>query len=119
MCLPISDVVRLTAQFVARNGRQFLATLARMEGKNHQFDFLRQNHSLFGYFTKLVEHYTKVLVPSKATKERLRENVANRTAVRGWCASLLFINFVVDFGPCYAACRVVAAEGEGEGTVGD
>ena len=28
--------------------------------RNYQFDFLRPQHSLFQYFTKLVEQYTKV-----------------------------------------------------------
>lgn len=28
--------------------------------RNYQFDFLRPQHSLFNYFTKLVEQYTKV-----------------------------------------------------------
>lgn len=55
------DVVKLTAQFVARNGRQFLTSLMNRE-KNYQFDFLRPQHSLFTYFTKLVEQYTKVRV---------------------------------------------------------
>ncbi|XP_060586452.1 splicing factor 3A subunit 1-like [Ruditapes philippinarum] len=59
------DVVRLTAQFVARNGRQFLTNLMNREQRNYQFDFLRPQHSLFNYFTKLVEQYTKVLIPPK------------------------------------------------------
>lgn len=54
------DVVKLTAQFVARNGRQFLTNLMNREQRNYQFDFLRPQHSLFNYFTKLVEQYTKV-----------------------------------------------------------
>ena len=71
------DVVKLTAQFVARNGRQFLTNLMNRfcsgfysfhsinpsrEQRNFQFDFLRPQHSLFQYFTKLLEQYTKVLV---------------------------------------------------------
>ena len=54
------DVVKLTAQFVARNGRQFLTTVMQREQRNYLFDFLRPQHSLFNYFTKLVEQYTKV-----------------------------------------------------------
>ena len=54
------DVVKLTAQFVARNGRQFLTNLMNREQRNYQFDFLRPQHSLFNYFTRLVEQYTKV-----------------------------------------------------------
>lgn len=56
----LRDIVKLTAQFVARNGRQFLTALMNREQKNYQFDFLRPQHSLFVYFTKLVEQYTKV-----------------------------------------------------------
>nr|KAG5685971.1 hypothetical protein BaRGS_017410 [Batillaria attramentaria] len=55
------DVVKLTAQFVARNGRQFLTTVMQREQRNYLFDFLRPQHSLFNYFTKLVEQYTKIL----------------------------------------------------------
>ena len=49
------DVVKLTAQFVARNGRQFLTNLMNREQRNYQFDFLRPQHSLFQYFTRLLE----------------------------------------------------------------
>ncbi|XP_028399684.1 splicing factor 3A subunit 1-like [Dendronephthya gigantea] len=67
------DIVKLTAQFVARNGRQFLTNLMNREQRNYQFDFLRPQHSLFNYFTKLVEQYTKVLIPPGNIKERLKE----------------------------------------------
>ena len=50
----------LLFQFVARNGRQFLTNLMNREQRNYQFDFLRPQHSLFQYFTKLLEQYTKV-----------------------------------------------------------
>lgn len=53
--------MKLTAQFVARNGRQFLTTVMQREQRNYLFDFLRPQHSLFNYFTKLVEQYTKVV----------------------------------------------------------
>lgn len=52
--------MKLTAQFVARNGRAFLTQLMNREQRNFQFDFLRPQHSLFQYFTKLLEQYTKV-----------------------------------------------------------
>ena len=32
------------------------------EARNYQFDFLRPQHSLFQYFTRLLEQYTKVFV---------------------------------------------------------
>ncbi|ODM95504.1 Splicing factor 3A subunit 1 [Orchesella cincta] len=65
------DVVKLTAQFVARNGRQFLSSLMTREQRNYQFDFLRPQHSLFQYFTKLLEQYTKVLIPPKDIAKKL------------------------------------------------
>ncbi|XP_039262262.2 splicing factor 3A subunit 1-like [Styela clava] len=66
------DVVRLTAQFVARNGRSFLTQLMQKETKNYQFDFLRPQHALFQYFTKLVEQYTKILIPPKNLMAKLK-----------------------------------------------
>lgn len=66
------DIVKLTAQFVARNGRQFLTNLMNREQRNYQFDFLRPQHSLFQYFTKLLEQYTKILIPPKDLMARLK-----------------------------------------------
>ena len=61
-------MVKLTAQFVARNGRQFLTNLMNREQRNYLFDFLRPQHSMFNYFTKLVEQYTKVQNVNTAVK---------------------------------------------------
>lgn len=71
------DVVKLTAQFVARNGRQFLTQLMQKEQRNYQFDFLRPQHSLFNYFTKLVEQYTKVLYVSSIDFLKTTETLQN------------------------------------------
>lgn len=65
------DIVKMTAQFVARNGRQFLTNLMNREQRNYQFDFLRPQHSLFQYFTKLLEQYTKILIPPKDLMSKL------------------------------------------------
>jgi splicing factor 3A subunit 1 len=46
------DIMKLTALFTARRGRNFLATLSAREGRNYQFDFLRPTHSLFPYFNR-------------------------------------------------------------------
>lgn len=67
------DVVKLTAQFVARNGRQFLTNLMNREQRNFQFDFLRPQHALFQYFTKLLEQYTKILIPPKELLPKLKQ----------------------------------------------
>jgi len=75
------DILKLTAQFVARNGRQFMTGLAQREQRNYQFEFLRPNHSLFNYFTKLVEQYTKVLIPSKKLFQNLDINMHDKYTV--------------------------------------
>ncbi|XP_072045442.1 splicing factor 3A subunit 1-like [Amphiura filiformis] len=75
------DVVKLTAQFVARNGRQFLTNLMNREQRNYLFDFLRPQHSMFNYFTKLVEQYTKVLIPPKDLANRLQKASDNNRSV--------------------------------------
>ncbi|KAG5354162.1 hypothetical protein C0989_003675 [Termitomyces sp. Mn162] len=67
------DIMKLTALFSACRGRSFLANLSLREGRNYQFDFLRPTHSLFGYFNRLVEQYTKILQPNKEVLEQLKE----------------------------------------------
>uniref|UniRef100_A0A914XR38 SURP motif domain-containing protein n=1 Tax=Plectus sambesii TaxID=2011161 RepID=A0A914XR38_9BILA len=71
------DLIKLTALFVARNGRQFLTQLMNREIRNYQFDFLKPQHSNFSYFTKLVEQYTKVIIPPKSLVNDLRLEVEN------------------------------------------
>ncbi|CAF0930259.1 unnamed protein product [Adineta steineri] len=75
------DVVRLTAQFVARNGRQFLTSLMSKEARNPQFDFLKPAHGLFNYFTKLVEQYTKILIPSRESLAKLSNDIENQQKI--------------------------------------
>uniref|UniRef100_A0A8D9DQP7 Splicing factor 3A subunit 1 n=1 Tax=Cacopsylla melanoneura TaxID=428564 RepID=A0A8D9DQP7_9HEMI len=75
------DIVKLTAQFVARNGRGFLTSLMQKEQRNFQFDFLRPQHSLFQYFTKLLEQYTKILIPPKDMMFRLKDEASSTAAI--------------------------------------
>ena len=82
MFLSFVDVVKLTAQFVARNGRQFLTNLMNREQRNYQFDFLRPQHSLFQYFTKLLEQYTKVLIPPKDLQKKLSEERSEKQVLQ-------------------------------------
>lgn len=65
------DIIKLTAQYTAANGRDFLAGIAQREQRNPQFDFLKPTHLLFSYFTSLVDNYSKILHPTKQLKERL------------------------------------------------
>lgn len=74
----ISDIIKLTAQFAARNGLGFIGQLMKRESRNYQFDFLHSNHSLFPYFTQLIEQYTKVLKPSNDILDRLHTNQADK-----------------------------------------
>ncbi|UJR14059.1 hypothetical protein I4U23_001056 [Adineta vaga] len=75
------DIVRLTAQFVARNGRQFLTSLMSKEARNPQFDFLKPAHGLFNYFTKLVEQYTKILIPPRDYAAKLTNDIENQQKI--------------------------------------
>ena len=70
--------MKLTALFTARRGRSFLASLSAREGRNYQFDFLRPTHSLFGYFNRLVDQYSRVITPSKETLEKLQARTEER-----------------------------------------
>lgn len=45
------ETIKLTAQFVAKNGQKFLQGLTEREIRNPRFDFLKPTHGLFGYFT--------------------------------------------------------------------
>lgn len=75
------DIVKLTAQFVARNGRPFLTSLMSKEARNSQFDFLKPAHGLFNYFTKLVEQYTKILIPSGELLNKIALDIDNQPKV--------------------------------------
>jgi len=75
------DIIKLTAQFVARNGQKFLIGLTQRESRNPQFDFLKPTHALFGYFTSLVDAYTKCLLPNKEEVQKLRRCVESGAEV--------------------------------------
>ncbi|KAL4997628.1 Pre-mRNA splicing factor PRP21 like protein-domain-containing protein [Aspergillus recurvatus] len=80
------EVVRLTALFVAKRGKSFMTALSQREARNFQFDFLRPQHSLYQFFTRLVDQYTILLRPEgidEATSQKkriaeLEQNVKNR-----------------------------------------
>lgn len=67
------EVVRLTALFVAKNGRQFMTTLSQRETGNYQFDFLRPNHSLHNFFQHIVDQYSMLLRASGVDGEGGRQ----------------------------------------------
>jgi splicing factor 3A subunit 1 len=55
------EVVKLTALFAAKNGRSFITSLSQKEARNYQFDFLRPQHSLHAFFSRLIDQYTDLL----------------------------------------------------------
>eukprot|EP01102_Stenamoeba_stenopodia_P010546 TRINITY_DN3192_c0_g1_i1.p1 TRINITY_DN3192_c0_g1~~TRINITY_DN3192_c0_g1_i1.p1 ORF type:complete len:637 (+),score=182.12 TRINITY_DN3192_c0_g1_i1:129-2039(+) len=65
------DIMKLTAQFITRNGKAFHAGLITREAKNPQFDFLHPHSPLNGFFNLLVEAYTKCMLPQKGIIENL------------------------------------------------
>ena len=68
-------VIKLSAQFVAFNGQQFLEELTSKKKKGGQFEFLNPTHTLFGYFSGLVEQYSKLLegIEPKTRDEILKQ----------------------------------------------
>ena len=74
------DVIRLTALFVAKNGRQFMTQLAQRETGNPQFQFLIPNHTFHNFFQHIIDQYTTLLRASglggeggKLQEERVAE----------------------------------------------
>lgn len=80
------DVVKLTALFVAKNGRSWMTSLSQRETGNYQFDFLRPQHSLYQFFSRLVDQYAELLTgstigggrPERERIEQLELNAKDR-----------------------------------------
>lgn len=72
------DLVKCTAQFVARNGKAFLTELASAEVRNPEFNFLKPTHSMYTFFTSLCDAYSRVLLPPAGTLDKLRQTAADR-----------------------------------------
>ncbi|CAL9748102.1 unnamed protein product [Musa acuminata subsp. burmannicoides] len=79
------DIIKLTAQFVARNGKNFLTNLTSREMSNPQFHFLKPTHSMFTFFTTLTDAYSKVLMPPTGLTEKLRKSTSDLTTVLERC----------------------------------
>ena len=80
------EIVKLTALFAAKNGKSWITTLSQKEAGNFQFDFLRPQHSMYQYFSRLVDQYTDLLNgdsvdegrPQKKRMTEFEANVKNR-----------------------------------------
>lgn len=66
------EIVRLTALFVARNGRPFMTSLAQREVGNPQFQFLIPNHTFHNFFQHLVDQYGIIIKEGGAGGEGTR-----------------------------------------------
>jgi splicing factor 3A subunit 1 len=75
------DIIKITAQYSAANGREFLGGLAQRELRNPQFDFLKPSHFLFSYFTSLVDAYAKILRPPADSLEKIKQRTDKMTAL--------------------------------------
>jgi splicing factor 3A subunit 1 len=75
------EVVKLTALHVARKGKSWMTALSQREARNYQFDFLRPQHSLYNFFSHLVDQYTVLLQTGpegqKAEQARIQTLQAN------------------------------------------
>jgi splicing factor 3A subunit 1 len=65
------DIIKLTAQYVARNGKSFEATLAKKEAGQIQFDFLKPGHSLHKLYLRLIDQFSLVMLPPKEVLDRV------------------------------------------------
>ncbi|KAI7991060.1 putative splicing factor 3A subunit 1 [Camellia lanceoleosa] len=79
------DIIKLTAQFVARNRKSFLTGLTSREINNPQFHFLKPTHSMFMFFTSLADANSKVLMPPKGLTDKLKKSVTDMTTVLERC----------------------------------
>ena len=75
------DIIKITAQFAARNGQRFLDGLLSREGRNPQFEFIKPDHHLYEYFSALIDSYKKVLLLPPEVKEKLQRLATDREYV--------------------------------------
>ena len=73
------DVLKLTAQFAAKNGKQIILHLSQKESRNPQFDFLKPHHNLHSFYQALVKQYSLVLNPPKDLLERVKRCAFNKS----------------------------------------
>ncbi|GMH40484.1 hypothetical protein BSKO_08388 [Bryopsis sp. KO-2023] len=83
------DVIKVVAQFVARNGKNFLTGLASREHSNPVFNFLKPTHSMFTFFTALCDAYSKVLMPPKDIIQKLERDADDRQVLLERCLKRL------------------------------
>ena len=63
-----ADIIKLTSQFTATGGREFLTGLAQTESGNDMFGFINPTHRYFSYFRNMVDVYAKMIQPPEEQK---------------------------------------------------
>lgn len=76
-----SEIIKLTAQFVTRNGPKYMAALSERQSNNPQFDFLKHTHKLFTYFTSLLDSYSKTFVPKNDYINKLKKYSTDKFSI--------------------------------------
>lgn len=80
------ETVKLTALFVAKNGRPWMTALSQKEISNPNFAFLRPQHSWHSFFMRIVDQYTELLngdikdggKPERERMQKMQTNVDNK-----------------------------------------
>jgi hypothetical protein len=83
-----NDIIQHTAQFVAANGHKFLIALTEREKNNPQFEFLKPTHSMFPYFTSLIDSYSRIMSFPEKDLEQLLTFIADKKAIVRSCAEI-------------------------------
>jgi hypothetical protein len=81
------DIIKLTAQYVARNGAEFLSGLRSREDNKREFMFLKETHSLNTFFKRLTDAYSSVLLDSREALKQLNADAMDSSAILQRCAS--------------------------------
>ncbi|KAJ9446356.1 putative splicing factor 3A subunit 1 [Diplonema papillatum] len=85
------EILRLTALFVAKNGKSFLALVAEKERNNPQFEFLKGSSPRFGLFQAFLNSYLKIVNPPKNLREIYEEELETKLS------DLTFANEVLEW----------------------
>jgi splicing factor 3A subunit 1 len=80
------EIIKLTAQCVARNGVEFLTGLRSREDNKREFMFLKETHSLNTFFKRLTDAYSSVLLDTKEALKRLHSDANDSASVLQRCA---------------------------------
>eukprot|EP00004_Rigifila_ramosa_P024514 TRINITY_DN7131_c0_g1_i1.p1 TRINITY_DN7131_c0_g1~~TRINITY_DN7131_c0_g1_i1.p1 ORF type:complete len:704 (-),score=225.81 TRINITY_DN7131_c0_g1_i1:70-2181(-) len=75
------DIIKLVAQFAAKNGDSFLVGLHTREFNNPQFQFLNPRHEHHPYYRALVTAYERILQPPADMLEALSLNTSKKESI--------------------------------------